>query len=156
MCAGDFNELLRQDEKLGGALRNHQQMQLFRDAIDECGFMDLGFIRPKFTWSKHFENGHSIWERLDRGSATNNWFLKFIGTRVHHLHCDSSDHSPLLINLSGLDHPPRKKKIQFEEMYLSDSRCFEIMEASWNLGMHELGDNAILKRVEKCGKDLSW
>lgn len=24
------------------------------------------------------------------------------------------------------------------------------------LGMHKLEDNAILKRVEKCGKDLSW
>lgn len=24
------------------------------------------------------------------------------------------------------------------------------------LGMHKLEDNTILKRVEKCGKDLSW
>lgn len=68
---GDFNEITKQDEKKGGAFRPHNQMQLFRDVIDECNFMDLGYVGPKFTWNKHFENGHSIWVRLDRGLATN-------------------------------------------------------------------------------------
>ena len=62
LCVGDFNEITRLDEKVGGAIRTHNQMQLFRDVIDECRFMDLGFVGPKFTWSKHFENGNSIWE----------------------------------------------------------------------------------------------
>ena len=60
LCAGDFNELARQGEKLGGATPSSNQMQLFRDVIDECGFMDLGFVGPKFTWSIHFEDGCSI------------------------------------------------------------------------------------------------
>ena len=59
-CAGDFNEITRQEEKVGGAIRAHSQMQAFRDIIDECGFMDLGFIGPNFTWSKHYTDGHSI------------------------------------------------------------------------------------------------
>ena len=71
--------------------------------------MDLGSIEPRFTWNKQFENGHFIWESLESGLAANNWFLKFPSARVHHLHCDSSDHSPLLINLTGLDPLPRKK-----------------------------------------------
>ena len=60
LCGGDFNELTRQEEKLGGAARNHGQMQLFKDVLDECGFMDLGFVGSQFTWSKHFADGHSI------------------------------------------------------------------------------------------------
>ena len=67
MYAGDFNEIIRQEEKLGGAIRHHGQMQLFRDVLDKCGFLDLGFEGNRFTWSKHFADGHSIWERLDRG-----------------------------------------------------------------------------------------
>ena len=110
LCAGNFNEFTRQDEKIGGAPRNHNQMQLFRTTIDECGLMDLGFISPKFTWSKHFTNGQSIWERLDRGLASNSWFLRFPSTRIHHLPCLSSDHCPLLINPSGIDLPSQKKK----------------------------------------------
>ena len=53
----DFNEITKQEEKVGGAIRLHSQMQLFCDVIDECSFMDLGFVGPKFTWSRHFENG---------------------------------------------------------------------------------------------------
>ena len=49
LCAGDFNELLRSDEKMGGNRRSHNQMQLFREAVDACSFLDLGFSGPKFT-----------------------------------------------------------------------------------------------------------
>ena len=65
ICDGDFNEIVRQEEKWGGALRDHNQMQSFRDVIDECSFMDLGYVGSKFTWAKHFEDGHSIRTRLD-------------------------------------------------------------------------------------------
>jgi len=44
-------------------------MQLFRDAIDKYGFMDMGFASPPFTWKKFFSDGHNIWERLDRSFA---------------------------------------------------------------------------------------
>ena len=46
LCAGDFNEITKQDETFGGALRNHNQMQSFKDVINECGFIDLGFVGP--------------------------------------------------------------------------------------------------------------
>ena len=71
LCVRDFNEIIRQDEKVGGGIRPHNQMQLFREVIDECEFMVLGYMGPKFTWARHFENDSSIWERLNRGLATN-------------------------------------------------------------------------------------
>ena len=103
-------------------------MQLFQDVINECSFMDLGFVGLKFTWARHFEDGRSIWERLDRGLANNGWFLKFLGARVHHLHCNSSDHCPLLIVLAPLDIPQRKKPFHFEEMWLSHPNCGETVQ----------------------------
>ncbi|KAL0010115.1 hypothetical protein SO802_005223 [Lithocarpus litseifolius] len=156
LCAGDFNELTRQEEKLGGAIRQHRQMQLFRDVIDECGFLDLGFVGNRFTWSKHFEDGHSIWEQLDRGLANDAWFLKFPGSIVHHLQCTSSDHCPLLINLLSLDPSPKKRIFKFEEMWLLDERCAEMVEASWSSYSVGHRDSDILKRVEICGRDLAW
>lgn len=44
LCAGDFNELLKSSEKMGGSTRSQAQMQLFREVVDECGFIDLGFM----------------------------------------------------------------------------------------------------------------
>ena len=81
LCTGDFNEITRQSKKQGGRPRPHHQMQLFHDALDECSFMDLGFVGFPFTWHKHFAK-FTIWERLDRAMATNEWFSMFPGTKV--------------------------------------------------------------------------
>ena len=131
-------------------------MQLFRDVIEECGFMDLGYVGTRFTWSKHFTTGHSLWERLDRSLANNPWFMKFPGSVVTHLHCNSSDHCPLLINLSRFEPPPCKRPFKFEEMWLSDERCFETVETSRSLVHGGASDECFLKRVETYGKNLAW
>ena len=60
LCASDFNEIVKQSEKSDGRLRPHNQMQQFREVLDECGFMDLGFKGFPFTWSKHWQNGFSV------------------------------------------------------------------------------------------------
>ena len=60
-------------------------------------------------WSKHFSDGHSIWEQLDRGLVNSGFLLKYLGSKVSHLRCMSSDHVPIFINSSGLEAPPRKK-----------------------------------------------
>ena len=57
LCFRDFNEIIKQEEKLRGARRPYYLMQQFREVIDECCFMDLGFEGSKFTWSKHFDSG---------------------------------------------------------------------------------------------------
>ena len=93
---------------------------------------------------------------LTGGVANANWFLKFPGTIVHHLHCNSLDHLPLCINLSGLEIPPRKKVFRFKEMWLSDVRYAELVEASWSSYSHRYGDDAIIKKVERCGRNLAW
>ena len=131
-------------------------MQAFRDVIDECGFMDLGFIGPNFTWANHYNDGHSIWERLDRGLASNLWFLRFLGTQVHHLPCLSSDHCPLFINPSRIEIPSYKKPFRFEEMWLSDSGCGEVVETAWRSCVSLDPNKEILGKIEKCGKDLTW
>ena len=89
--------------------------------------MDLGFEGSKYTWSKHFENGVSIWERLDRSLVNNSWFMKFGGSRVYHLFCNSSDHIPILISLSSLNPPTWIFFFLFEQMWLLNSSCEEVV-----------------------------
>ena len=69
LCGGDFNELLKSHEKSGGRPRPFGQMQKFREVLDECGLIDLGFIGKKFTWFKNYPSG-GLWERLDRAVST--------------------------------------------------------------------------------------
>ena len=96
ILADDFNEITRQSEKKGGRVRPHSQMQPFRKALDEYGFMDMGFVGSKFTWHKHLTD-YIVWEWLDRVVATNSWFTKFSNTKIYHLDVTISDHKPLWI-----------------------------------------------------------
>ena len=59
-CAGDFNEITRAHEKLGGRQRPKRQMQEFRDVLDECGFKDLGYEGGKFMWCNGQREGYTI------------------------------------------------------------------------------------------------
>lgn len=44
MCARDFSEILWSHEKLGLDPRPERVMKEFRDALDECGLMDLVYV----------------------------------------------------------------------------------------------------------------
>lgn len=46
LYAGDFNKIMTSNEKHGGSRRSQSQMKLFRDVVDKCGFLDLGFVGP--------------------------------------------------------------------------------------------------------------
>ena len=50
LCMGDFNEILFMDEKRDGRVLLYNQMQAFRDTLDVCGFIDLGYTGLEFTW----------------------------------------------------------------------------------------------------------
>jgi hypothetical protein len=62
-CGGDFNEIVRIEEKQGRISKPDSQMQPFRDALDACGFIDLGYIGAPFTWCNNRFSGATVWER---------------------------------------------------------------------------------------------
>ena len=44
LCSSDFIKLVGHSEKLGGANKNQNQMQLFQNIIDECSSYILGLL----------------------------------------------------------------------------------------------------------------
>ena len=51
LLLGDFNDMISEEEKLGGLLVNRTRMMAFRNCLENCGLMDLGFYGPCFTWT---------------------------------------------------------------------------------------------------------
>lgn len=75
-------------------------MDGFRSVVDFCGFSDLGYCGPDFTWCNMQEGENIIQLRLDRALATPEWIEKFDGMRVYHLVDSTSDHCALLLTVS--------------------------------------------------------
>ena len=121
---GDFSEITKIDEKLGGRFIPRRQMEAFRDVLDECEFKDLGFMGGKYSW---YRGTGTIWERLDRVVATTDWIDMFPATKDVHLECGSLDHKPLIIRLKGIQIKQRKPW-RFKQMWLEDVGCGEVVD----------------------------
>lgn len=92
LCFGDFNEVLFVKEKMGGAMRSQRQMDGFMEVINVCGFKDLGYNGPNFTWCNMQEGDNRVYLRLDRAFATDEWINLFKGIKVLCLVDSTFDH----------------------------------------------------------------
>ena len=72
---------------------------MFKECLDSCGMVDLGFHGSHFTWVNKREVGHFIQERLDRGFANTIWKGLYPEAVVHQLARTYSDHCPVLLKL---------------------------------------------------------
>ena len=78
MLLGDFNDRISDDEKLGGLPVNRTHILAYRNCMDNCGLMDLGFHGPRFTWTnKSLCWQTTIKECLDRGLGNAEWATLF-------------------------------------------------------------------------------
>ena len=60
VCIGDFNEILKVEEKQGWLDRPERQMQGFRDTLDFCRLKDLGYTGFPFTWCNQRPGDHNV------------------------------------------------------------------------------------------------
>ena len=155
-CFGDFNKLLQVEDKKGGAPRAHNLMQAFRDVFYHCGFVDLGYSGPDFTWHGR-RRGELIWERLDRGVANYEWLARFPTGRIRRLHCFTFDHRPILLSLdSNGEHQRLKRKpFRFEAMWLTGPDFNGVVSRAWAINHDGTPMHVVSKKLKTCKKMLT-
>jgi hypothetical protein len=151
-CLGDFNELVRVEEKQGRLSRSENQMQRFHDALDDCGFIDLGYSGPSYTWTNN-RVGDMTWERLDKAVATANWLMLFPTAKVHYLEGRWSDHKPILVSTEPI-RTPTKKLFHFEEIWTSNVGCEQTIEAYWKTTKTGVPMYQVWDKIHACRKGL--
>ncbi|KAA3466988.1 reverse transcriptase [Gossypium australe] len=139
LVAGDFNEILYSFEKKGGAPREQKRMDAFRDTLEECQLMDIGYSGVWFTWERGNLPETNIRELLDRGVANEAWLRLFPMGKIQYLPHSTSDHCPLLLSTDN-------------SSPFSGSRSF-CFEAWWT--MEESFEGSIKSRKEGLKKRLT-
>ena len=127
-CCGDFNEILFMNEKARGVLCSQSQMDSFCQIVNLCGFKDLGYCGPNYTWCNMQEGCNKILLRLERALATSEWLEHFKDLRVHHLVDSNSDHCILLTTSSHFPVCKQKRRFHFEAMWVKREDCREIIQ----------------------------
>jgi len=132
-------------------------MAEFRDCLNRCGLVDLGFIGQKYTWCNRRFGGERTKLRLDRAVANEGWMLRFPDARVFHSSMSISDHCLIKLSLKrDQNRRPQKKRFMFEAMWTRDTRCWEVMESSWDF-RGNLPNAQLVDRLRNCKERLkSW
>lgn len=51
IIASDFNEPLTRDDKFGGRSVSINISLMFKECLDKCNVVDMGFSGPRYTWT---------------------------------------------------------------------------------------------------------
>ncbi|XP_023878054.1 uncharacterized protein LOC111990509 [Quercus suber] len=151
LMIGDFNEILSEEDKFGGNHINLNRALEFKECLDSCNFVDLGFAGPKYTWTNKRQISDLILERLDRCFANPIWRIMYPEPVVTHLPRTFSDHHPVLIelwkpNANGLEQPFR-----FQTMWLLHPDFYRIVREAWPEGA-----NLTMATTEFMRKAKKW
>ena len=155
VCTGDYNEILSATEKCGGPERSQNQMEGFRSVINECGFQDMGYVGPKFTWCNRRSDEERIRLRLDRVLATVDWMELYRTSRVFHIVDSTSDHCALLLTNQQASPIRGKRRFHFEAAWIRYEKCKEIIQEVWknHSGMHS--SSGLVKGLNDCASGLA-
>lgn len=98
LLACDFNCVLRDDKRssMTGA------SSYFQSWVQEGGFIDMGFIGARYTWSHGNDLETRRMARLDRALCCAAWRRDFPLATVRHLCHSHSDHCPVLVEVAGM------------------------------------------------------
>ncbi|XP_058726684.1 uncharacterized protein LOC131598058 [Vicia villosa] len=151
---GDFNEITRSEERLGGgANHNRKGMKDFREFIERMGVVNIPCVGGRFSWFK--DNGKAM-SRIDRFLVSNNliedWGVidQRIGTR------DVSDHASIRLFCSEFYWRP--KPFRFNNAWLKheDFKDFICKECA-SLKIEGRGDFILFEKLKQLKNRVrSW
>ena len=160
LCIGDFNAILSSTEKLSKRPPSYSQMDGFREALEKCSLVDLGFLGYPFTWNNKRPGLANTRQRLDRATANAEWKEKFPESTVHHLHSHASDHLPILLQTKSITkyNTRSTRGFKFEEAWLLWEDCEAAVQEAWNKweGVSS-GLPRVKEKIAGCGVELhAW
>jgi hypothetical protein len=135
LCAWYFNEILDAGEQFGGNTCPEQQMEGFRDAVEVCGFTDLGYIGVPYTWDNRQQGDDNIKVRLDRGFENGSFLNLFQMVKLWHVQTTESDHCALIIEcqMQAGCAAGKRKPFRYENMWRRDESYLQLVRNAWGV-----------------------
>ncbi|XP_062076041.1 uncharacterized protein LOC133780185 [Humulus lupulus] len=128
---GDLNNVLSMDDKRGGRPYPNWLIHGFQEVVDECGLLDLELEGNRFTWEKGQGTEQMVEVRLDRALVSQSWYEMFNMAKLFNLDISTSDHTPLLLDLSFKLFVHAEKRFKFENAWLREPMCKQLVKESW-------------------------
>jgi len=149
---GDFNEIISNEEKLGGPLRLESSFQPFKDMLMTCDMHELGSTGNSFSWGGT-RNEEWIQCKLDRCFGNLEWFSVFPNSHQWFLERLGSDHRPVLVKFIN-DQEVFRGQFRFDKRFAGNHSCQEVIQRSWEGHLSTQSSSSMIRIVE-CRKVIS-
>ncbi|XP_019160723.1 PREDICTED: uncharacterized protein LOC109157277 [Ipomoea nil] len=150
LLMGDFNDILHQSEKRGRNPHPEWLLRGFRTAVTDCGLQDFPFAGNQFAWVRSPGTLDMVEEKLDRILTTDTWLMLYEGAAAQSLAVPYSDHLPILITPLVVNRVRRRRRFCFDNMWLREESCKEIVQQSWE----RTNGFDLLERIRVCSRDI--
>lgn len=126
---GDFNEVLYNDEKVGGNPKSENLMGL----MEEGNLFDLVWKGNKFTWCNHHEDESFTKGRLDRAIANSRWRIKYSEASMETILAICSEHNPILLLCSFERCSARRyhTSFKYKAKWNKEEGCSDVVSEAW-------------------------
>ncbi|XP_019094473.1 PREDICTED: uncharacterized protein LOC109129898 [Camelina sativa] len=156
IIGGDFNTILRLDERTWGNGRLSADSLAFGQWISDLALIDMGFKGNQFTWKRGKAASNFVAKRLDRVLCCAHARLRWQEAVVSHLPFFSSDHVLLYVqlNLQRLV-DPRRRPFRFEAAWVNHEGFKELVRTSWSSALSTPAALDALKwRLKKWNREV--
>ncbi|WOK94055.1 hypothetical protein Cni_G02757 [Canna indica] len=131
LIGGDFNSILRHEEKSGGAsFSSHMTEDLLHFTSSGC-LLEFPTSGPPFTWSNKRPHPNLIEKVLDKFLTSADWHDTWCNWLSIHLEVIGSDHQPIL--LRSMAYTKAKAGFKFDKCWLTNTTIASLVEATWNV-----------------------
>ncbi|VFQ60257.1 unnamed protein product [Cuscuta campestris] len=134
--------VLSVEDRKGGNPITSDEIQDFKECIEDCGLDEIPSDGHYNTWSNKQKGDRRISSKLDRDLANLNR-MDYFDTKTVIMEEGVSDHSPLL--LKNINWKPRTKSFKFCDMWMQDQKFPSILSTNWK---EEGGDRSMFKLVQ--------
>ncbi|XP_026459765.1 uncharacterized protein LOC113360473 [Papaver somniferum] len=131
LIIGDFNCVLRGDEKKGGKEPHTSCINEFSDWMDDNNLFEADSLGCKLTWTNGQSGTRRILSKLDRAIINEAWLNKFANWRRKALPREVSDHSTLF-GFPFVALRPKHAPFRIQKMRFTHPDFLRMVKASWN------------------------
>lgn len=152
ILTGDFNELMSNTEKLGGATRSNASFWDFRNMAQTYEIQKIRSCGNKLSWGGWRDN---VWIqcRLDRSFDNDEWFQLFPRTNVEYMDMWASDHKPIRTCFALEGEEPGKGRFYFDKRMTKKEDFEEVVCRGW------CGSNSevvrVMNRIINCHRAIA-
>nr|XP_023906597.1 uncharacterized protein LOC112018316 [Quercus suber] len=132
ILVGDFNEPLVQEDKFGGRGVSVNRSLAYKDCLDLCNMVDMGFFGPRYTWTNNWDVNNLILERIDCFFMNSDSCGQYPDAKVTHLPCCHSDHCPVLMETLPFRTVHLNRPFRFQEFWPSDMSFPIVVSSAWS------------------------